>query len=597
MIYKNLKIIFNKKQLFKLYLILFAGIISTLFEIIGIGSIPIFAMAITDINLLNPYLLIFLPPESFQQIDDKTLIFIGASILGLVFIFKNLYIFFLIYLQGKFIKETRLSTVNKIFNYYITLPYSEYSNINPGIIIRRVQDDVAITFNFILAYVILIREILVLIAIFLLLVVTDYLISIISLLILGAPLLIFYAKYKKVMKNFGSVLMLETGNKNIIVEQALSAIKETKILNRENYFMDTFSKIINKVEKIAFYKYLIQSTPRLFLEVAAILSVAIISVIFVSMGKSSETIIPIISLFAVAVVRLIPGLNTITSSLSLISFSSPSFDKVVEDLKKLKEINKNFTDKKEKSEEHKSKKFNNNINFKDVSYQYKNSERKAINQVNLKIVKGTSVGIIGRSGSGKSTLVDIILGLLNPTKGEVIIDGENINHEKTNWQTQIGYIPQNIYILDDTIKKNILFGVDEKDYDEKLLREVIEVAQLTNLINSLPKNIETFVGNRGAKLSGGERQRIGIARALYNKPKIMVLDEATSSLDIDNENKILKEIYENKEDKTLIIISHRNNTVKYCDLIYVMENGEVVDSGSFQNIMEKHSYLSENRKN
>ena len=216
-----------------------------------------------------------------------------------------------------------------------------------------------------------------------------------------------------------------------------------------------------------------------------------------------------------------------------------------------------------------------------------------LQNVNIEISKGTSVGIIGRSGAGKSTLVDIILGLLKPKSGQIIIDGENMDKKKTIWQTQIGYVPQNIYLLDDTIKNNIIFGINEEDTDEILLAEVIEMAQLKNLINSLPDNIHSIVGNRGAKLSGGEKQRIGIARALYNKPKIMILDEATSSLDIDNENKILNEIYQSKKDKTLIIISHRNNTVKYCDSIYVMENGKVIDNGSFQKIMKKYSHLSE----
>ena len=182
---------------------------------------------------------------------------------------------------------------------------------------------------------------------------------------------------------------------------------------------------------------------------------------------------------------------------------------------------------------------------------------------------------------------------MKPKSGEVIIDGDNVIKEKNIWQTQIGYVPQNIYLLDDTIKNNIIFGIKEEDIDELLLTEVIEMAQLKSLVNSLPDNINSIVGNRGAKLSGGEKQRIGIARALYNKPNIMVLDEATSSLDMDNENKILKEIYQNKKDKTLIIISHRNNTVKYCDSIYVMENGKVIDNGSFQKIMKKYSHLSE----
>ena len=218
----------------------------------------------------------------------------------------------------------------------------------------------------------------------------------------------------------------------------------------------------------------------------------------------------------------------------------------------------------------------------------------AINNISMNIKKGSRVGIIGRSGSGKSTLVDIILGLLEPEKGEILVDGVHIKKNKRSWQSHLGYIPQDIYLLDDTIKNNITFGIDEKNINEELLQESIKIAQLEKFVESSKNKLDTAVGNRGIKISGGEKQRIGIARALYNQPKILIFDEATSALDIDNENKILDEIYEGIGDKTLIIISHRNNTVKYCDLIYVMEQGKIIDQGPYKKIMEKHRYLKEN---
>ena len=329
---------------------------------------------------------------------------------------------------------------------------------------------------------------------------------------------------------------------------------------------------------------------------AALISVTSVAVLLTILERPSETIIPIISLLAVSAIRLIPGLNLITSSLTTKRLLQEPFDIIVEIVKKLNLFNEENLNNNFESNQNRSKKFGNNIKFRDVSYNYPGSKNKAVKDINIEISKGTSVGIIGRSGVGKSTLVDIILGLLKPKSGEIIIDGENVDKEKNIWHTQIGYVPQNIYILDDTIKKNIIFGINEEDVDDNLLSEVIEMAQLKSLVSSLPDNINSLVGNGGAKLSGGERQRIGIARALYNKPDIMVLDEATSSLDMDNENKILSEIYQNKKDKTLIIISHRNNTVKYCDSIYVMENGKVIDDGSFQKIMKKYSYLSEDER-
>ena len=602
MIYKNLKILCTKKELFKLYLILFGYLFATLFEVVGIGSIPIFIMVITDVNSLNPYLPKFIPSDFLLGIDNKEIVFIGALILGLVFTIKNSYLMLLFYIQGKFVKDLRYSLTNKIFKYFINLPYDQYSSLKPGVIIRAVQNDVRGTMSYILSYMNIIRESLILTGIFFLLVFTNPLISIFAIATLGIPVIIFYYFYRSILKDKGKTLTNEFGKKYSIVEQSFGAIKETKILNRENYFINTLSKVNHKIERISFFSYLISVSPRFFLEVAALISVTSVAVLLTILERPSETIIPIISLLAVSAIRLIPGLNLITSSLTTKRLLQEPFDIIVEIVKKLnlfneENLNNNFeTISKNKSERNRSKKFSNNIKFRDVSYNYPGSKNKAVKDISIEISKGTSVGIIGRSGSGKSTLVDIILGLLKPKSGEIIIDGENVDKEKNIWHTQIGYVPQNIYILDDTIKKNIIFGINEEDVDDNLLSEVIEMAQLKSLVSSLPDNINSLVGNGGAKLSGGERQRIGIARALYNKPDIMVLDEATSSLDMDNENKILSEIYQNKKDKTLIIISHRNNTVKYCDSIYVMENGKVIDDGSFQKIMKKYSYLSEDER-
>ena len=284
-----------------------------------------------------------------------------------------------------------------------------------------------------------------------------------------------------------------------------------------------------------------------------------------------------------------------TSSLSKIRLRKYSIDLVVDLIKEA-----NLLSAKERPEEVykknfiKNEIFSNNIKLKNISFNYGTAKNIAVNNINIDITKGKSIGLIGKSGSGKSTLVDIIIGLLEPSTGEILIDDNNIGVKKISWQKQLGYVPQEVYLLDDTIRNNITFGIEKEEIDEKLLSDVIEKSQLKNLINSLPNKLDTIIGDRGARLSGGEKQRIGIARALYNKPKVIVFDEATSALDIYNENKILKEIYENKKDKTLIIISHRNNTVKYCDLIYVMEDGKITDNGTFEQIMKKHSYLKEN---
>ena len=231
------------------------------------------------------------------------------------------------------------------------------------------------------------------------------------------------------------------------------------------------------------------------------------------------------------------------------------------------------------------------VSFKEVSFKYPNTDRPSINDFNLLINPGKKIGFIGSSGSGKSTFINLFLGLLEPTAGKILVDGKDISKNLRNWQSQIGLVSQEIYLLDDTIKNNIAFGNTDANINSDQLLRAIKTAQLENFIKSLPEGEQTVIGNRGVRLSGGQRQRIGIARALYNQPKILVFDEATSSLDLKNESKIIDEIFQNNKDLTFIVISHRNNTVKNCDLIYVIENGKLKDQGSYDEIWNKHNHL------
>ena len=590
---EKLNILFTKKQLFKLYLVLLASIFATFFEVIGIGSIPVFAMLITDVEGLINNISQYISIDFINEIDKKTLQITAACLLVLIFLFKNLFLFLLLFLQGKLLKELRSATSNKLYHYYIYMPYIKHLNHNPSILIRSVTSDIKAAFVFIQSYIMMIRESLILAALFIFLAVVDPLISFFLLFFLGIPVISFYNFYKKILKSKGKYLQTLLGDEIKTVNQSLGAIKETKLFNKEYHFLSYFKNLVQKKENLSFFAYLISGSPKLFLEVMALFSVALISAFLILFGKTPEAILPLISLFAVSAVRFIPALNVITASLTTIRFLQPSFDLVTKEIKKLKSSSILFKRDTTTQIEAKNFKLNDAIIMKDISFDYEEGMRATLRNINLQVKKGKSVGIIGKSGSGKSTLVDIMLGLLEPQKGGVYFDDKNIKNELSLWQKQIGYIPQDIYLLDDSIKKNITFGLKDDEIDEKLLLQSLKIAQLKDLVDTLPDAIDTIVGNKGVKLSGGERQRVGIARAMYNLPKILVFDEATSSLDIENENKILDEIYENKDDKTLIIISHRNNTVKYCDLIYVLEDGKLIDQGSFKEIFNKHGYLKE----
>ena len=591
--YKNLILLFSKNT-YKLYFLFIASLFSTLLEVFSLGSIPVFVMVITDADLILSKISQISYLNFILKFDRSQIVIFSGILLLLIFLFKNLFLLLVIYFQGKLIMDLRLKTSNDIFSYYILMPYEELINKNPAILIRTIESDIGNTFAYILAFFTLIRECLILIFIFILLFVTNFFISIVSILTLGIPVIIFYYSYRSTLKTKGKLLLVEAGNKLKLINQSLGSFKELKITNRENFFLKNFNLVVLSLEKLGFFSYLITSIPRLFLEITALLSVVVVSVLLYLLEDNTYSIIPLISLLAVTAVRLIPSLNAITRSLTTLKLRKPSFELIVDEIKRLKE-NKNFQDNKNLINQDKTKNFNfkSELIIRNVSFKYFEANKAVLENLNFKIKKGSKVGIIGRSGAGKSTLVDLILGLLKPQKGQIYVDDNNLDEVINSWQGKIGYIPQEIYLLDDSIKNNIAFGIEKENINEKLINSAVKVAQLENLVLSLPNKLETIIGNRGVKLSGGEKQRIAIARAVYNRPEILILDEATSALDIDNENKILGEINQNLSDKTTIIISHRNNTVKNCDIIYVIENGKIIDEGDFEDVMRRNSFLKE----
>ena len=589
--YTKLKSLFSKNT-YKLYLLFVANLFSTFLEVFSIGSIPVFVMMITDVDLVMSKISEISYLTFILKYEDSQLIIFSAIFLLLIFLFKNLYLLFVLYFQGKLIMNLRLKISTNIFSYYILMPYEELINKNPAIVIRTIESDVSNTFVYIQSFFTIIRESLILVSIFILLFITNFFISSISILTLGVPLIIFWYTYKNALKVKGKLFLIESGKKLKLINQSLASFKELKISNRENYFLKSFTFITQGLEKLGFFNYLITAIPRLFLEVTALLSVVVVSVLLYLIENDTQSIIPLISLLAVTAVRLIPSLNAITTSLTTLRFRKPSFELIVNEINKLKE--KNFQIKETTvNVNNKNFEFKNELIVKNVYFKYQDANKAVLENLNFKIKKGSKVGIIGRSGAGKSTLVDLILGLLNPQEGQIYVDDNKLHEVVDSWQGKIGYIPQEIYLLDDSIKNNIAFGIPKENINEELINNVLKVAQLEKLVHSLPDKLETIIGNKGIKLSGGEKQRIAIARAVYNNPEILILDEATSALDIDNENKILAEINQNLSDKTTIIISHRNNTVKNCDIIYVMEDGKIIDNGKFQDVMERNSFLKE----
>jgi len=587
---QDFKNICSRKHIKYLIILLLGMFIATTIEMVGLGSVPVFIMIIVDIDILINKFPTFFANDYIKSIRQDYITIFGGITLILIFLFKNIYLSLFFFFQGKVIKILRTDVINKLFKNYINATYNFHIKNNPSVLIRNITKSVGGSIVTILSTLTIVRESLILIVIFFLLFLNEPMVSVsvFSVLILIAGLFVIYTRKTLIFR--GEEVQFLLGEQLRTINHALGSIKETKILNRENYLTKLFKKQVDKLEKHAFFAYFLNVTPRLFLEFISVFAVSIIAILFVLINLSNEQILPTISLLAVCAIRLIPAFNSIISSLSARRFSIAEFKLVSKQMVDVpiedKFRNKNLV----REKGYKKYFFKDQIKFKNVFFSHENSNTKILQNISLEIGQGQKIGIIGKSGAGKSTLIDLILGLIKPTKGKIVMDDSNLDNYLRDWQKQIGYVPQDIYLSDDTIKNNIAFGLNANDISQEAILKSIKLSRLKDYIDSLEEKENTVVGNRGIRVSGGQKQRIGIARALYHNPKILILDEATSSLDTINEKKIMEEIYNNVENMTLIIVTHRHKSVSGCDKVYLLDNGKIIDEGKYADLEKRHSF-------
>jgi len=587
---QDIKNICSRKHIKYLIMLLFGMFIAAAIEMIGLGSIPIFIMIIIDIDVLINKFPTFFANDYIKSLRQDYITIFSGIILILIFFLKNIYLSLFLFFQGKVIKILRTDVANKLFKKYINAPYNFHIKNNPSLLIRNITQSVNGAIGTILSTLSIARESLILIVIFILLFLNEPMVSIsvFGVLILVSGTFMFFTRQALISK--GEKFQLLRGDQLKTINHSLGSIRETKVLNRENYLTNLFMRQIDEMEKYLFFNYFLSQTPRIFLEFLAVSTVSVITILFVLINLSNEQILPIISLVAVCAIRLIPAFNLIVSSLSGRRFSMASLKLVSREMINVPTgdnfRNKNLTG--EKS--YKKYFFKNQIKFENVFFSHENSNTKILQNISLEIRQGQKIGIIGKSGAGKSTLIDLILGLIKPIKGKILIDDSNLDYNLRDWQKQIGYVPQDIYLLDDTIRNNIAFGLNANDINQEAILKSIELSRLKDYVSSHEKKENAVVGDRGIKVSGGQKQRIGIARALYHNPRIIILDEATSSLDTINERKIMEEIYNTAENRTLIVVTHRHKSVSNCDKIYLLDNGKIIDEGKFTDLEKRHSF-------
>lgn len=579
----KLKVIIDKDQYILLLFVFIGLLFAAILEIVGISLIPIFISSIIDPSIIKNKFINLENFEILNNINSNNFLILISFFLIFIFIFKNFFMALIFFMQGKLIKNIRQSLSARIFKLYLDAPYKIHFKKNSSTILRNIDSDTSGSVTVILSFINLLREILILLSIFWLLIYVDFVITgfVFSLLVALVGLFILITR-KKIAKN-SLILQKFRAFKIQDISEALGAIKEVKIFNKQNVLKERFNEKISIWEKAFLINYFLTSIPKLLLETVVVISIVLIVFSFIFFNRDLNSVIPTLAIYAAASIRMLPSFTSITTSLTYIKTLKPSLNIIFNEIQSLEKLISA-----EKKIFNKNLIFSNEINFINVNYKYNENTKLAVKNLNLNIKFGAKIGVIGKSGAGKSTFIDLILGLINPSSGKIIIDGEDICENIKSWQTQIGYVPQDVYLLDDTIKNNITFS-SNNNVDMNCLNNSIVFSRLDEVIKNSENGIETYVGEKGVRLSGGQKQRIGIARALYKNPSIIIFDEATSSLDSKNEKEIIEEIFSIDTSKTLILVTHKNHVVRKCDIIYLFDNGEIIDQGSYEFLDKKYN--------
>ena len=563
--------IFDKRDKWKIALLLAAVVIGSFLELLGVTIFMPFINIIQEPGEIQRkwYLRMFYELFHFQS-AKSFLAALSAAII-VVYVVKNVYLIIEKSYIYRFSYNTQMKLSTRLLNTYMKEPYTFHLNKNIATLQRSLQEDTAKFMQVILYSLELVAELAVcfVLVVYLLFVSKSITVIVLGLLVVcvGAFLLLT----RKYSRKLGQDNQGYQGKIYQWVNQALGGIKEIKILGREEFFTEEYRKYYIKFAKGLRIARTISILPKYAVEAVAISGLLIGIIVKLLLGEADMAYyIPQLTVFAVAAFRLMPSVGRINEHATNTLYALPSVDLVYHDLVEIEDYIE-----KQDSEVKEDWNLCRGIEVKNVTYCYPDTDEPVIEDASLSIQKGRTAAFIGASGAGKTTMVDIILGLLTPQKGVVLADDINVHEKPRTFHAQVGYIPQVIYLSDDTIRNNIAFGVKESDIDEQAVRRSMEKAQLTEFVDSLVHGLDTIVGDRGVRLSGGQRQRIGIARALYHDPEILVLDEATSALDNDTEAAVMEAVENLRGMKTMIIIAHRLTTIRNADLIYEVEGGRV----------------------
>jgi ATP-binding cassette subfamily C protein len=569
-------------DMWKLGVIFLMMIVASIITLLGVGTVPVFVSAVIDADRILNYPVVGDFLKSINVTTPQELALFGAFTLLGIYLFKNLFMLFYNYMNSKFMLNRVLFLQNRIFRAYMNSPYTFFISRNSSELLRNINSEVSKIVDGTLKPALFIcLNVITTIVIVSGLIAIEPLITGLGIIFFGGFTYLFLRMTKQSISRYGSESLAHRRSMTKAILEGLQGFKDAKVLKRENYFLSEYDYHAEKHKGYDLKNSVLHTLPRQIIEMIALSGILFIAVMLVLQGREVSTIVPMIALFGAAVMKVKPSINSIIEDINKLRYNIYSVDAVYEDLIYLE----NKYDQNPPSRIGEKLKLKKAIQLRDLDYAYPEQNKPAIRNITITIPKNKAVAFVGPSGVGKTTLVDVILGLLEPQKGSLTVDGQDVFSNLDSWQRNIGYIPQYIYLLDDSIRKNICFGIPDDEIDEEILETAIETAQLKEFISSLNDGVDTMVGERGIRLSGGQRQRIGIARALYNNPQVLVMDEATSALDNITERVLIKAIERLRGDKTIIMIAHRLTTVKNCDTIYMMKDGQIIAEGTYQDLL------------
>ena len=515
--------------------------------------------------------------DIFGNLSREELISAVMVAMVLIYVVRSLFLFWSLWIQKGFSASVSGRLSQSLFSIYLRQPYMFHLQRNSSTLMRNAKNATSVVTCGVDPFLVLLTDGLVAIAMFALLIAVEPVGTLAVLLVFGLSTFVFQRTTRRRIDNWGYQVDYHETKILQHLQEGFGGAKDVKVLGRENEFLSQHEKHLGESIRINRIYNVILTLPRSFMEIITIVGLCLLVVSMVVRGRELADIVPILGLFAAAAFRVMPSINRLLMATQTLIFNRSIIASVYKDF---------LLDSPESHSLKSETKFATQLELTDVSFKYPTAATASLQNVSLVVQRGEAVGFVGPSGAGKSTLVDVILGLFAPTSGVVKVDGQDVQQNLRNWQNQIGYVPQAIYLTDDTLRRNVAFGLNDENIDDNLVRNAIRLAQLEEFVATLPEKLETVVGERGVRISGGQRQRIGIARALYHNPSVLVLDEATSSLDTPTEHGVMQAVQALQGSKTVLIVAHRLSTVEYCDRLYKIEDARITEEGTFHEVVK-----------